>query len=136
MWRSTCGCFGPRGLDNIPLHPACSPQNAESASKTCYLYAMRRLAVSCSIWFLCLVLGALAMFLLPNPSTAQTSVTPVPDTRGLKDFATIGQLAVQVQDSTGQPFFEGAAVKLFTTDIARTLSTTSDQGGHAIFNRI
>jgi hypothetical protein len=95
---------------------------------------MRRLAATFPIQVLSVALGAFGLLLLSRSSPAQSvNAPPAPNTRGLKDYASSGQLGLQVRDSMGEPFFEGATIKLFTSDIATTLSTTADQGGHARF---
>lgn len=96
---------------------------------------MRRVAGSCFVQ-LCWV--ALFNSTLPvQPSLAQSTQTQqLPDTRGAQDFASTGQLNVQIQDVAGAPFFQGATVKLLTRDIATTLQTVSDAGGYARFSAL
>jgi len=75
--------------------------------------------------FLC----GLALLFLPRLSAAQRG----PDTRATKDYAATGQLTVQIQDTDGVPFFQGATVTLLTRDSDEKLSTISDQNGRARF---
>jgi tetratricopeptide (TPR) repeat protein len=65
------------------------------------------------------------------PSQAQSRS----DTRVTKDYASVGELSIQVQETTGEPFFAGATVTLFTQNIdaRQTLSTVADLNGRAKF---
>ena len=70
--------------------------------------------------------------LFPRPSAAQSRVEPLNGDES--QFAYTGQLTIQVQDTAGEPFFQGANVKLLPmADMAQTLSTFSDPSGHARF---
>jgi len=71
---------------------------------------------------------------LPSPTAAVSQSTP--DTRVLKDYAPTGQIAVQVQDTSGAPFFEGATVTLLTQNIAEKLLAKSDPSGRALFTAL
>lgn len=108
----------------------------------CYRFArsgadsMRRFVNLCSVRMAIGSLLCLGLLLLPRPTSAQTNAQPVPDTSRLKDFAGRGRLTVQIQDVAGAPFFQGADVKLFTREIATTLSTFSDAGGRAQFTAL
>src|SRR6202041_2247618 len=82
------------------------------------------------------VLGALVLLLLPESSAAQSGGQALPDTRGIKDYASIGQITFQIQDAAGAPFFEGATIKLLTSQIDTTMFTTSDQVGKARFTAL
>lgn len=97
--------------------------------------SMRRIAGSSSVQVLWVTLGVCALLHVPQSSAAQSvpSAQPVRNTRGLEDYAPKGEVSIQIQDTTGSPFFEGATVKLMTREIAVTLSTTSDQSGRARF---
>jgi tetratricopeptide (TPR) repeat protein len=97
---------------------------------------MRRLAGWSSIRVLWLALGAFALFLVPHSSTALPNAQSYPDTQGIKDFASTGQLTLQIQDTAGAPFFEGATVSLLASQINSKLSTISDQGGRARFTAL
>ncbi|MGC1617157.1 MAG: carboxypeptidase regulatory-like domain-containing protein [Candidatus Acidiferrum sp.] len=97
---------------------------------------MRPLAGFSLIQVLWVLLCAFAMLLLPQSSTAQSSTQALPDTRGTLDYASTGRLTLQIQDTTGAPFFEGAAVTLLTSQIETKLSTTSDQSGLARFTAL
>lgn len=70
----------------------------------------------------------------PNPAAVVTQSTP--DTRNSKDYAPTGQLTVQVQDTSGAPFFEGVTVTLLTGDIVDKLLTKADQSGRARFTAL
>ena len=94
---------------------------------------MRRLTDWSSNLALCAALSALALLFLPDSSAAQSVTAATPDTRGVKDFASSGRITFQIQDSAGAPFFEGATIKLLTSQIDTTMSTTSDQVGKAQF---
>jgi tetratricopeptide (TPR) repeat protein len=56
----------------------------------------------------------------------------------MKNYAYSGQLTVQLQDATGEPFFAGAEVKLFnrSIDARETLSVISDANGWARFTAL
>jgi tetratricopeptide (TPR) repeat protein len=82
------------------------------------------------------VLGALVLLLLPESSAAQSGGQALPDTRGIKDYASVGQITFQIQDAAGAPFFEGATIKLLTSQIDTTMFTTSDQVGEARFTAL
>ncbi|MGC1415020.1 MAG: tetratricopeptide repeat protein [Candidatus Acidiferrum sp.] len=98
---------------------------------------MRRLAGFSLIQVLWVLLGAFALLFLPQSSTAQSVSDPsAPKTRGLTDYASTGRLTLQIQDTAGAPFFEGAAVTLLTSQIETKLSTTSDQSGLVRFTAL
>lgn len=98
---------------------------------------MRRLTGLSSNLALSSALGAISLLFLPNSSAAQSvSAPPATDARALIDFASSGRITLQIQDAAGTPFFEGAAIKLLTAQIATTLSTTSDQAGKAQFTSL
>lgn len=98
---------------------------------------MRPVVVSSSTRVPWVALFGAALLAIPALSQAQSTQTQQrPDTRSAKDFAHTGQLNVQIQDVAGAPFFQGATVKLLTRDIATTLSTVSDAGGHAVFSAL
>jgi tetratricopeptide (TPR) repeat protein len=94
---------------------------------------MRRLTGLSSNFALCAVLSALALLFLPGSSAAQSISSATPDTRGVKDFASSGRITFQIQDSAGAPFFEGAAIRLVTSQVETSISTTSNQAGRAQF---
>src|SRR5580704_9400155 len=94
---------------------------------------MRRLTDWSSNLALCAALGAFALLFLPDSSAAQSVTAATPDTRGVKDFASSGRITFQIQDSAGAPFFEGAAIRLVTSQIETSVSTTSNQAGRAQF---
>ncbi|MGB2624036.1 MAG: carboxypeptidase regulatory-like domain-containing protein [Candidatus Acidiferrum sp.] len=95
---------------------------------------MRVLAGRYSIHILWLALCATALLQLPQFAAAQSAAnTHAGDTRGLEDYAPRGQVTIQIQDTTGAPFFEGATVTLLTREIETKLFTTSDQSGRARF---
>jgi tetratricopeptide (TPR) repeat protein len=94
---------------------------------------MRRLTDWSSNLALCAALSALALLFLPDSSTAQSISAATPDTRGVKDFTSSGRITFQIQDSAGAPFFEGAAIRLVTSQIETSISTTSNQAGRAQF---
>jgi len=96
---------------------------------------MQGLPGQSSIQVLSVALGAFALLFLPQFSAAQSVPNPQPvrNNRGIEDYASSGQLTVQVQDAAGGPFFQGAKVTLLTSNIAETLSTFSDQRGRARF---
>src|ERR1700680_709995 len=81
----------------------------------------------------CVALCGLALLFLPKSSAAQSDAQSLPDTRGIKDYTSTGRLTLQIQDTAGAPFFEGATVTLLTSQIETKLSTTSDQSGRARF---
>jgi len=66
---------------------------------------------------------------IPSPAQQQA------DTRADKDYGYTGQLSVLVQETSGEPFFSGATVTLFTQNIdaRQTLSTVADLKGRAKF---
>ena len=68
------------------------------------------------------------------PSAAQQRS----DTRADKDYGYSGQLSVLVQETSGEPFFAGATVTLFTQnmDARQTLSTVADLNGRAKFSAL
>lgn len=90
-------------------------------------------ATSSPMRILSTALCGLALLTLPQASSAQAPIPSQPQTDALKEFASTGQLTVQVQDTAGAPFFQGATVTLLTNDISRKLLTTSDQAGRASF---
>jgi TolA-binding protein len=94
---------------------------------------MRRLTDWSSNLALCAALSALALLFLPDSSAAQSVSAATPDTRGVKDFASSGRITFQIQDSAGAPFFEGAAIRLVTSQVETSISTTSNQAGRAQF---
>jgi tetratricopeptide (TPR) repeat protein len=94
---------------------------------------MRRLTDWSSNLALCAALSALALLFLPDSSAAQSVTAATPDTRGVKDFASSGRITFQIQDSAGAPFFEGAAIRLVTSQVETSISTTSNQAGRAQF---
>jgi tetratricopeptide (TPR) repeat protein len=95
--------------------------------------SMRRLTGLFSIQVMWVALGALVLLLLPPSSVAQSVSAATPDTRGVKDFSSSGRITFQIQDSAGAPFFEGAAIRLVTSQIETSISTTSNQAGRAQF---
>lgn len=88
---------------------------------------------SIKVW---VALCGLALLFLPKSSAAQSDAQSLPDTRGIKDFTSTGRLTLQIQDTAGAPFFEGATVTLLTSQIETKLSTTSDQSGRARFTAL
>ncbi|HKW56927.1 MAG TPA: tetratricopeptide repeat protein [Candidatus Acidoferrum sp.] len=74
---------------------------------------------------------SLALLALPRSSAAQSTAETIAG--AAKQFEATGQLTVQVQDTLGAPFFQGASVTLLTRDIHDKLLTTSDPSGHARF---
>jgi tetratricopeptide (TPR) repeat protein len=100
--------------------------------------SMRRLAGSSSIQVLSVALCAFAFLFFPQSSAAQSvpNTQPVRNTRGLEDYASRGQVTIQIQDAAGAPFFEGAKITLLTSQIEMRLSTTSDQSGQARFTAL
>jgi tetratricopeptide (TPR) repeat protein len=94
---------------------------------------MRRLTDWSSNLALCAALSALALLFLPDSSAAQSLSSATPDTRGVKDFTSGGRITFQIQDSAGAPFFEGAAIRLVTSQVETSISTTSNQAGRAQF---
>jgi hypothetical protein len=83
-----------------------------------------------------LVCGGLLLGLEPScqsqiPSQAQQQT----DTRADKDYEYTGHLSILVQETTGEPFFAGATITLFTRnmDARQTLSTVADLQGRATF---
>ena len=99
--------------------------------------SMRRLTGFSLIQVLWVLLGAFALLFLPQSSAAQSVSFPsAPDTRGVADYASTGRLTLQIQDTAGAPFFEGAAVTLLTSQIETKLSTTSDQNGLVRFTAL
>src|SRR5580698_3614187 len=94
---------------------------------------MRRLTDWSSNLALCAALSALALLFLPDSSAAQSVTAATPDTRGVKDFASSGRITFQIQDAAGAPFFEGAAIRLVTSQVETSISTTSNQAGRAQF---
>jgi tetratricopeptide (TPR) repeat protein len=97
---------------------------------------MRRLTGLSSNLALSAVLGALALLFLPEVSAAQAGGQALHDALTSKDYASSGRIILQIQDAAGAPFFEGATIKLLTSQIATTLSTTSDQVGKAQFTAL
>ena len=98
---------------------------------------MRRLTDLSENVALCAVFGAFTLLFLPQSSAAQSVSDPsAPNTRGLKDYASSGQITFQIQDAGGAPFFEGATIRLLTSEIATTLLMTSDQSGQARFTAL
>lgn len=69
-------------------------------------------------------------------SQAQTSVQG--DPRADRDFAYTGRISVQVQETSGEPFFSGATLTLLThnSDARETMQTTSDAKGRAQFTAL
>ncbi len=95
---------------------------------------MRRLTDWSSNLALCAAFGAFAVLFLPPFSAAQSVSDPShANTHGLIDYASSGRITFQIQDAAGAPFFEGATIKLLTSQIDTTMSTTSDQIGKAQF---
>jgi tetratricopeptide (TPR) repeat protein len=97
---------------------------------------MRRLTGLSSNLALCAMLGALALLFLPRCSAAQAGGQALHDALTSKDYASSGRIILQIQDAAGAPFFEGATIRLLTTQIATTVSTTSDQVGKAQFTAL
>lgn len=66
---------------------------------------------------------------IPSPAQQQT------DTRADRDYEYTGHLSVLVQETSGEPFFAGATITLFTRNIdaRQTLSTVADLKGRATF---
>jgi len=98
---------------------------------------MRRVAPGLPISFFT-TLCSLALLVCPRFSTAQSIQIPSAaqqhgDTRATDDFASTGQITLQVQDAVGAPFFQGATVTLLTRAVDRTLSTVSDASGNVRF---
>jgi tetratricopeptide (TPR) repeat protein len=98
---------------------------------------MRRLTDLPRNLALCAMSGAFSFLFLPEPSAAQSVSDPShANTHGLIDYASSGQITFQIQDAAGAPFFEGATIRLLTSEIATTMSTTSDQSGQARFTAL
>lgn len=90
---------------------------------------LRVCVIVCGV--LLLVLEAIQAQQPQIPSQAQERS----DTRADKDYGYSGQISLLVQETTGEPFFSGATIKLFTHDIdtRQTLSTVADLNGRAKF---
>jgi len=84
------------------------------------------------LWFALSLTCGLCRAQLPSQAQSRS------DTRADKDYGYSGELTVQVQDATGEPFFSGATVTLFTQNIdaRQTLRTTSDLKGSARFTAL
>jgi tetratricopeptide (TPR) repeat protein len=82
--------------------------------------------------------GALLLGLGYCRAQIPSSVQSRPDTQAAKDFAYSGEISVQVQETTGEPFFSGAMVRLFTqnVDARYTLDAKADLNGQARFTRL
>jgi hypothetical protein len=76
--------------------------------------------------------GSLAGQQAPGQSASQPGL----GADAVKTYGSTGQLTVQVQDTTGAPFFEGATVTLLTREIDEKLSMKSDQAGRVRFTAL
>ncbi|HYL61621.1 MAG TPA: carboxypeptidase regulatory-like domain-containing protein, partial [Candidatus Methylomirabilis sp.] len=97
---------------------------------------MRRRVGLFAMYVFCGALFGLVVLVLPRSSAAQSPVQSRPSTDAAKEYAPTGELTVQVQDTTGAPFFQGARVTLLTRAIDERLLITSDPSGRARFTAL